>query len=103
MTRGRPMRAASIARWLVTGSWNPGVGRNVPHGRIAHSGLLTRLDRHGTGMPRIPSRLGEPQAVRVSCTQIERVSPRGPMGLAARRQRGTLVRDEQIARGEEPR
>src|SRR3989441_887151 len=169
MTRGNPINAASIARWLVTGSGNPsgfegfanfrrdrarsgrhlctpgdareqtlvriqgpdlrdvsvvdwrsralqdglqrsvrgdepeprdpGVRRDIPHGRIADSGLLARLDGHRTGVRGIPPRLGEPQAVRVSRTQIERVRPRGPVGLEARRQRRTLVRDEQVPRG----
>src|SRR5207247_1435575 len=168
-TCGSPINAASIARWLVTGSWkpvsnpstdrtgfpgrtkrrvNPCRGRtpsgvqadssarttvvpmamtrcppsrvrlvrgdepqpgdawiwcDVPGRRIAHAGLLARLDRHGAGMRRIPPRLGEPQAFRVPRAQVERVRTGRPVGLEARRQRGTFVRDEEVSRGEESR
>src|SRR5207247_2133445 len=66
-------------------------------------GLLARLDRHGAGMRRIPPRLGEPQAFRVPRAQVERVRTGRPVGLEARRQRGTFVRDEEVSRGEESR
>src|SRR2546428_13084160 len=54
-------------------------------------------------MGRIPPWLGEPQAVRVSRAQVERVRTGGPVGLEARRQRRTFVRDQEVSRGEESR
>src|SRR5207245_5802097 len=70
---------------------------------IAHPGLFARLDRHGTGMGRIPPRLGEPKSVGVPRAQVERVRTGRPVGLEARRQRRTFVRDEEVSRGEESR
>src|SRR5437016_8958481 len=81
-------------------SW---IWRQIADGRFAHAGLLAETDRHRARVRRIPTRFSEPEAVRVPRAEVERVGPRGPVGLQARGERRALVRDEEISRGEKAR
>src|SRR2546422_1363873 len=76
---------------------------NIRADSLLHGAHHPRLDRHRAGMGRIPPRLGEPQTVRVPRAQVERVRPGGPVGLEARRQRGTFVCHQEVPGGEESR
>src|SRR6266566_2477463 len=80
-----------------------GIRRDERHGRVANGGVLPRADRHRSRMSGVPPGLREPEALRVTRAEIERVRSRGAAGHEARGQGRALICHEEIACGQEPR